>query len=333
MTDNVSLLKERKRRAVKEELGWFAFILPVVLGILIFSLYPMIVSLYYSFFDKFKGLTMFPDFVVEGKNVFGLMNYKQIFDFSTGDWESKLSQTVNGYTTLKSLGFTMLYSVVSVPLNLVLSFGLALLINAKVKGVGVFRTLYYLPVLIPSVVTGALFSKVFSNTADNGLLNQMLTEMGLETYAFFKGKDTALPTMLMMNLFYMGGGMILWLSALKNVPESLIEAAKLDGAGYFRRLITVVIPMCTSVLFYNVITGVVGALQTIGSVKALNLSVDDIPFYALAIYERAGFAASKSEAAVGLACALAWILFVIVGLISIFIFKSSNWVYYEDGGK
>ena len=325
MATNISVVK--KKSSWKDELGWFAFILPLVLGVLIFSLYPMLMSLYYSFFSGYDGFNMFPAFEsATGKSLFGFTNYENMFDFSRPD-----SSRFLGDDVMKSLGITFLYAFTAVPGCLVLSFGVALLVNLKVKGVGIFRTLYYLPVIIPSVIWGALWRDVFLNY-DTGLFNSILVQMGLPICDFFFGKDTAFPTFLSMNLWTLGASMILWLSALKNVPESLIEAAKLDGAGYFRRLVTVVIPMCSSILFYNMITGIIGALQMMGNIVAIAGDAsgpkENLPFFALQIYGL-GFGYDRN---VGYACALAWLLFVIIGILTAFIFKGSGWVYYGDGG-
>ncbi|MBQ9118072.1 MAG: sugar ABC transporter permease [Clostridia bacterium] len=334
---NKSILKKKKW---KEEAGWFVFILPLVIGLLVFSLYPMVMSLFYSFFEEYDGRAMipafsreswvFPDDAAPYKVTIGnftFKNYLSMFDFSNPD-----VGLFNGYDMLESLGMTFLYAFTSVPGCLILSFGVALLVNTKIKGVGIFRTLYYLPVIIPSVIWGLLWASAFSNL-DGGLFNTMLRDMGLPKCQFFLGEDTAFPTFLSLNLWTLGASMILWLSALKNVPESLIEAAKLDGAGYFRRVVTVIIPMCSSILFYNMITGVIGALQMMGNVKALVSGAkgaeQNLPFYALQIYNN-GFGGGQTR---GLACAMAWVLFVIIGLLTGLIFKSSGWVYYGDGGK
>ena len=329
MTAKTALLKKKKSNDIKEELGWYLFILPLILGLLIFSLYPMIMSLWYSFFTNYNGEQMLPTFSGINQfgrpvNYFGWANYQRLFDFSRPD-----SSRYLGDDAFKSLGITFLYAIIAVPGCLVLSFGVALMVNSKIKGVGIFRTLYYLPVIIPSVIWGALWSNILRPFETGGLFNGILTQMGLPVNKFLLGKDTAFPTFLSLNLWTLGASMILWLSALKNVPESLLEAAKLDGAGYFRRVITVIIPMCSSILFYNMVTGMIGALQMMGNVKALTGGggEDNLPFYALWIYN---FGFSGMER--GFACAMAWVLFVIIGLLTALIFKSSGWVYYGDGG-
>ena len=308
--------RERKKIRLREEWGWFAFILPVVLGVIIFSLYPMLVSLWYSFFRTYTGTTNMPDFVVNGVNNFGLFNYRRLFTLDSEVWIA--------------LRVTFTYAVVVIPLALFLSFLLALLLNSKVKGIGVFRVIYYLPVIIPTTISGLLWADFFD--ARFGLANQILTSMGLPASDFLTSASTAMPTFMSIQLWTLGASMILWLSALKNVPQSLIESAKLDGAGPVVRLWKVIIPICTPILFYTLITGLIGALQMYGPVMTLlgqsGAGPDNsLLFFAYKIY---GTAFMSWE--MGYACALAWFLFVIIAVLTGLAFRTNRWVYYGDGG-
>ncbi|WP_251547915.1 carbohydrate ABC transporter permease [Pumilibacter intestinalis] len=313
-----SLAKRKiSRKSLFDRLGWFAFILPVVLGVLIFSLYPMVVSLYYSFFKTYTGTTDLPFWTINGFNNFGLFNYKRMFTIDSEVWQS--------------FGITFIYAVVSVPVCLILSFLIALLLNSKVKGIGIFRVIYYLPVIIPTTINGLLWADFYD--VRFGLANQLLTSVGLPAGTFFTSANTALVTFMSLNLWTLGASMILWLSALKNVPASLIESAKLDGAGAFRRLVKIIIPMCTPILFYNIITGVIGALQMFGPVMTLMGQSGAGPdnalyFFAYKIYNTA-FGAWE----MGYACALAWFLFLIIAALTGLAFGTNKWVYYGDGGN
>ena len=304
-------------RSARSQLGWAAFTLPVILGVLIFSLYPMVISLYYSFFKTYTGTTNLPEFYINGFLNFGIFNYKKMFTMDPEVWQS--------------LGITFLYAVVVVPASLVLSFLVALLMNSKVKGIGVFRVVYYLPVIIPTTISGLLWADFFN--VRFGLANEILTALGLPESRFLESADTALVTFMSINLWTLGASMILWLSALKNVPENLLEAAKIDGAGPFTRMFRITVPMCTPVLFYNLITGIIGALQTLGSVMTLMGDSGAGPDNSLLFYAYKIYGTAFMSYDMGYACALAWFLFVIIGGLTLLAFKTSKWVYYGDGGE
>ena len=289
----------------KKILTGYAFIAPVVLGVLIFSLYPLISSFVFSFFKVFNG--------IKPPQYFGLFNYIQIFhDEDVG----------------RSLLITFLYSGVTVPATLALSFLLALLLNSKLKGIGAFRVMCYLPVVIPGTVLGILYNDFFD--VRFGLANEILRCLGLPEGTFFSSEKTSLITLMFTNLWGLGGGMILWLAALKNVPESLIEAAKIDGAGALVRLTRVTIPMCTSMIFYNLIMGIIGSLQTFGNVYVLTGGrpgpQNSLLFYVMNVYNTA----FSGNPQMGYAAALSWILFVIIGLLTLLVFKTSRWVFYGE---
>lgn len=286
--------------------GWL-FIMPTVLGILFFTLYPMCSSLVYSFFDYN---------IVKPPENFGFQNYIKPF---TDGWPE----------FSKSLEVTFVYSLVSIPLNMVLSFALALMLNQKARGMRFFRLLYYLPVIIPGVVSGLLWRDIMQ--PNGGIMNALLEAVGLPTSKFFMDKTTAMPTLIFTGLFGLGGGMILWIAALKNISPDLYEAADIEGANVFVKLFCITIPMCSPVIFYNLITGVIGALQTFGGVYVLTGGgggVDNsLLFYVMNIYNQA----FSSRFAMGYASALSWILFFIIGVLTFIMFKTSKWVYY--GGE
>lgn len=304
-------------RSARSQLGWAAFTLPVILGVLIFSLYPMVISLYYSFFKTYTGTTNLPDFYINGFLNFGIFNYKKMFTMDPEVWQS--------------LGITFLYAVVVVPISLILSFLVALLMNSRVKGIGIFRVIYYLPVIIPTTISGLLWADFFN--VRFGLANQILAALGLPESQFLESADSALVTFMSINLWTLGASMILWLSALKNVPDNLLEAAKIDGAGPFIRMFRITIPMCTPVLFYNLITGIIGALQTLGSVMTLMGDSGAGPDNSLLFYAYKIYGTAFMSYDMGYACALAWFLFVIIGGLTLLAFKTSKWVYYGDGGE
>ena len=288
----------------KKILTGYAFIAPVVLGVLIFSLYPLISSFVFSFFKVFNG--------IKPPQYFGLFNYIQIFhDEDVG----------------RSLLITFLYSGVTVPATLALSFLLALLLNSKLKGIGAFRVMCYLPVVIPGTVLGILYNDFFD--VRFGLANEILRCLGLPEGTFFSSEKTSLITLMFTNLWGLGGGMILWLAALKNVPESLIEAAKIDGAGALVRLTRVTIPMCSPMIFYNLIMGIIGALQTFSNVFIITGGTAGVQqsmlFYSMKIY----FTAFSSWN-MGYASALAWVMFLIIAGLTAIVFSTSKWLFYGE---
>lgn len=287
--------------------GWlsgFLCALPVIIGVIVFTFYPAIQSLVYSF-HEYDGLYKF--------NYIGFSNFSELFT---------LDPDVG-----KVFGNTFIYALISVPLNLILGYLLALAANSKLKGIAVFRVLFYLPVIIPGVASGILFSDLFSAGAD-GIFNRILTGIGIPAQPFFSSSKTALATMIVMGLWGLGGGMVIWLSAFKNIDQSLYESARLDGANAVQRLMYITIPMSSSVIFYNLVTGVIGALQTsstlfLGGQEGKGPG-NSLYFIAIKIYNE--FLGGNY----GYACAFAWVLFVIIALLTVLIFKTSKWVYYGE---
>lgn len=281
----------------------YMFMLPVLLGVLIFSVYPIISSLFFSFTDYNLA---YPPYN------FGLQNYIKMF---TTDWDK----------VGKALGITGLYTVITVPSMLILSFLLALFLSKARKGIGVIRTLFYIPVVIPAIVVSLLWVDILS--PDSGIANTLLQALGLPTSRFLQSAESALPTVMVLNVWNIGGSLILWLSALKNVPAELKESAELDGAGRWKVLRHVVIPMCTPIIFYSLITSVIASLQSFGSyfmVKGGGTD-DSLLFFSVKIYLE-GFYSKRF----GYASALSWLLFFIVGGLTLVMFKTGRWVHYEE---
>jgi len=285
----------------------YLFVLPVILGILLFTLVPMITSLYYSFTD------FNPTIMNSKPNFVGFQNYIDAFG-------------KNFEATGNSLLVTFSYTLITVPLNIVLSFAVALLLNQNMKGMRLFRTIYYIPVIIPAVAAGLLWNDITKETG--GMFNVILVEyLKLPAYSFYNSADTVLPSLIFMSLFGMGGGMVLWLAQLKGIPESIYEAASLDGANAFVRLFRITIPMCTPMIFYNLIMNIIGGLQIFTQVLLLRTAenAEGLNFFVLHIYDNA-----MGSDKMGYASALSWILFIIIALITAITFKTSKWVYYGE---
>ncbi|MBS6463324.1 MAG: sugar ABC transporter permease [Firmicutes bacterium] len=302
------LRRTRTRKELKKMAVGYAFIGPVVLGLLIFNLYPVIYSFILSFFKTYNGIGV--------PSGFGVFNYMKMFN---GELEQHF---------FKSLGITFEYTLITVPLSMVLSFALAVLLNSNVKGIGIFRACCYLPVVIPVTIMGLLWSD-FYNTRF-GLANEILTSLGLPPSQFFDAAASSMPTLIFNSLWGLGGGMVLWLSSLKSVPKELYESANIDGANAFVRMFRVTIPMCTPIIFYNLVLNIISSLQNYANVMTLGIpngsGVDQcLYFYAYKIYETA-FRGRE----MGYASALAWVLFVIIAALTALTFKTSKWVYYEE---
>lgn len=294
------------KKTVKDSyVGWL-FTLPLTVGLLVFTFYPMVQSLIYAF-AEYNG--------VENFRFVGFDNFVRMF---TRDREIP-----------KVLLNTFLYSIITVPLSLVLSYMLALLVNKNMKGVGVFRVLYYLPVVIPGVVSGLLWKGVFDPVY--GLGNSFLNALGLPSSQFLESAKSAMATVIVMGLWGVGGNMILWLSSLKNIPPEVYEAARIDGVTPAVKLFKITIPMSTSMIFYNLITGIIGSLQTFSTYIVANNNgkgpENSLYFFAVKIYNTAF---SGKKLVYGYASALAWFLFLIIGILTVTVFKTSKWVYYGE---
>jgi multiple sugar transport system permease protein len=226
----------------------------------------------------------------------------------------------------KSLQVTIVYACLAVPLGIIGSLALALLLNTKVKGTAIFRTLFYLPSLVPAVATAVLWQWLFN--AENGLLNQMLGVFGIAGPQWLQDEQWTLPAFIIMSLWGIGGGrMVIFLAGLQGIPDSYYEAAKLDGASPRAQFRHITLPMLSPVMFFNLVLGVIGSFQYFTQAYVMtsggpnNASL----FYALSIFRNA-FEYFK----VGKASAMAWLLFLILLVISgVQFWLGKRWVYYE----
>lgn len=306
MEKTMSPKAERFIRTVKNEYSNWIFLLPFIVGFFLFIVYPLLMSLFYSLTD-FNGISI--------KKI-GFFNFKDIFDFSKYGL---------GKQVFRSFGLTALYTVISIPINTVLSYSLALSLHKQIRGIKVLRLLFYLPVLIPSIVSGQVWLEILGYP--DGILNQWLGNIGLGPFTFFQGEETQLATLITTGQWTLGGAMIIWLAALSNVPPELYEAAELDGAKYFRRLFSITIPLTTPIIFYNVISLVIMCLQIFDSYAYLGRGINDGAYFiSIRIYMTA-FGDGREY---GLACAIAWILFAVIAGLTALMFKTQKWVYYGE---
>jgi multiple sugar transport system permease protein len=288
----------RKRGA----LTGYLFISPVVLGYLIWVAGPMLVAVWLSLtdWDMLRPAT----FV-------GLENYRTMLQDDLF-W--------------KSLAVTFYFTLVSVPLSLACSFIVALLMNVNVRGISFFRLLFYLPSIVPAVANAVLWVWVLNS--EFGLLNTLLNWLGLPKILWLQDPNWAMPALIVMSLWAIGGAMITFLAGLQGIPQHLYESAEIDGANYWSRFRHVTIPMMSPVIFFNLVIGLSSALQTFtqGYLMTRGGPQDATLFYGLYIY-RSAFRDFK----MGYAAALSWVLFAIVLLLSIFVFRYlGRMVYYEE---
>jgi multiple sugar transport system permease protein len=261
-----------------------AFISPWVVGFCVFTLYPVITSLYYSFCDY--DVLSRPIWV-------GLLNYR---DMGSDDvfWQS--------------LGNTLTFAVISLPLGLSMALALALLLNEPVRGRSVFRAIYYLPSLVPAIASAVVWLWILNTR--NGLLNQGLMRLGIShPPQWLDDPHWTKPALALMSVWGCGNTVVIFLAALQGVPRSLLEAAMIDGASPWRRLWHVTIPAISPVIYFNLIIGVIGALQTF--VSAFVILSNGGPdrsalFYAVYLYQNA-----FDFRQMGYACAMAWVLFLL----------------------
>ena len=291
--------------ARREALTFYALILPWLLGFFIFLAYPMGRSLYLSFTNY--SLQASPVWV-------GLRNYERIFadpDF----WQS--------------LKVTFLYALGSVPGSTIIALAIALVLAQKLRGVNMWRTIFFMPSILSSIAVAILWLYVFR--PEGGLLNVMLGWFGIQGPNWLNSEQWALPALIIMSWWSVGGQMVIYLAGIKGIPESLYEAAEIDGANGMQKFRFVTIPMLSPTIFFNVILAIIGALQVFdaGYVLTRGGPNDATLFYMVNLYERA-----FQLVQLGYASALAWILFIIIMVITLLVIRSSAlWVFYETEQK
>ncbi len=297
--------KQSRWRKIWKDYGNIVYCVPVILGIIIFTLIPMIYSLVYAFCDYkfYNANNQFADF--------GIQQFQRIFG-------RDLPKTIHSFY------ITFRYAIATIAIGMVGSYAVALFLNQKTKGVAGFRIIYYLPCLIPGVAGSLLWKNL---TDEYGLFNNYLMNMGFNPYSFYTKGETVFPTILMLSVWGWPGSMIMWLAQMKNVPSEMYESAELDGAGYFTKTFKITIPMTTSMIFYQLIMSVINALQVFAGFYPLmnGQNESELDFIVVRIYKAAFVNYQISYAA-----ALSWVLFVVIGLLTAGIFKTSKWVYYGE---
>lgn len=299
--------KERKamlrRKNFKNNWEGYLYIAPWLIGFLLLQAWPMVYSIYLSFTDY--SLFKEPNWV-------GLQNFKNIFTID--------------FTFKKSLQTTFKFVVLAVPLKLIFALFVAMMLNKAVRGMSMYRTMVYLPSLLGgSVAIAVVWRNIFGL---EGYVNTILKALGFEAIPWLASTTWALPTLVMLNVWQFGSSMIIFLAGLKQIPASLYESAKVDGAGPIRSFIHITVPQLSPVVFFNLIYGMIGAFQQFNSAFLISNGgpAHSTYLYAMMLYEKA-----FTSYQMGYAAALAWILLAIVALFTGLNFILSKfWVHYDS---
>lgn len=295
-----------QRLGVKRETAnGYALVLPMILGLLIWNIYPFAYSFYLSFTEY--NIFQPPEWI-------GLENYRRIF--------------TEGRNFYPSLRLTLSYAALNVPLGMLGALAVALVLNQKVKGIGVWRTIYYLPAVLPAAAVALLWRWMFSPS--KGLINFFLQPgyrvFNIEPLQWFTDPNLVLPSFVIMGMWgVFGANTVILLAGLKNIPQHLYEVAELDGANQWQKFTNITIPMLSSTMFYTIVTGVIGSLQIFTQALFIVTPRQAGTFINVLIYNEA-----FNFRHMGYASALSWILLSIIIVLTLLIFRSSSlWVYYE----
>ena len=298
--------KRMRNRKMRDQAAGWLFAAPAIIGFVVLTLLPMIFSLYWSMtdFNVFRSVT----------NFIGLDNYRNMFGSSELYFKDALKAT--GY-----------YSILNVPASILFSFSVALMLSSSIRGRGIFRSIFYLPSIIPAVASCMVW--VWLLNQQYGLINTVLKAVGITPPGWIWDKKTVIPTLVMINLWSTGGTMVIFLAGIMSIPKVYYEALVMDGGNAFHKLIYITVPMVTPTIFFNSIMAIIGSLQvfTQGYIMTEGGPGNSSLFYVYYIY-REGF----QNANMGYACALAWLLFLVILVLPLIVLKTQNkWVYYADG--
>ena len=292
----------------REALMFYILVAPWIIGFLVFTIAPIAYSIYISF-TKWNMLTS-PQWI-------GLKNFQDMYH----DPDVK-----------HSLWVTVKYSIVSVPLRLAIALFLAVLLNEGTKLIGFFRTAFYLPGVVASVAAAVLWQWILNPRF--GPVNAFLGLFGITGPKWFSDPDWALWALVLMSAWSVGGEMLIFLAGLKGIPQTLYEAAEIDGAARWARFRQITVPMLSPTIFFNLVMSIIGSFQTFDSAFVISTArggtigspLKSTLFYMMHLYQSA-FTYLK----MGYASAMAWLLFVVIVAVTFVVNRSSKrWVYYGD---
>ncbi len=290
-----------RRREIRRVLVGLAFISPWLVGLLALQVYPFFASLYYSL----RSTTL-----LSPGHYIGLQNYRDL-------WNDPLFW--------QSLRNTFYYTSCSIVIGTVVSISLAMLLNQRVRGMSLYRVLFYLPSIVPLAAVSVIWIWILHPTY--GVVNYALGKVGLPTVGWFSDPTWAMPGLIVVSLWGLGNAMIIYLAGLQDVPNDLYEAAQLDGANAWQRTVNITLPLLSPVILFNVIVGLIGGFQYFVEPFVITQGgpADSTLTYGLYLYDNA-----FTYFRMGYAAAMAWVLFVIIMVITAVLLKTaSRWVFYQ----
>lgn len=301
-----ALAKQRRPRTLRQQetTAGLIFVMPWLIGLLVFTAYPVIGTLYLSF-------TQYS--IADSPKWIGLDNYRQIFTNDPAFWPAVKNSAI--------------YAGMSVPLKLIFALALALLMNMGARGIGIYRVIYYLPALVPPVAASIAFNLMFSDA--NGPINEILSWIGITGPDWIRDPSWSKPMLVILSMWPLGVETLVFLAGLKEIPQDLLDAASTDGASRFRRLTSITIPLLTPMILFNLVIGVIGSFQVftqaivIGGMTGNPLG--STMMIMVLIYQNA-----FRYFAMGYAAALSVLLFIAVVVLTLAVFRSAKfWVHYE----
>ncbi len=299
------VINSNNKIIISNNVAGYLFISPWLLGFFAFTIIPIFVSVYYSF-TRYDLLSA-PVFN-------GLMNFIEMF-------KDKLFW--------KSLGVTFYYVFVAVPLRLCFALFIAMLFNKRMRMQRFYQTIYYLPSIIGgSIAIAVMWRRIFMN---DGLVNSILNLIGIKVDVSWIGNPkTALWTMIILAVWQFGSSMLIFLAGLRQIPESYYEAAEIDGSSNIQKFFNITIPMLTPVIFFNLVMQLINGFTIFTQAFIISGGSGD-PMNSTLVYSLYLYQKAFSYYQMGFGCAMAWMLVLIIGLFTLFVFKSSSsWVYYES---
>lgn len=295
--------RRRRRSAMDTSRMFYLFISPWLIGFICFTAGPMLYSLYAAF-SKWNG--------VSAPNFTGLKNIQTMLFQDSLFW--------------KSVGNTFFYALVTVPLNMVVALFLAQLLNRRMPLSNFFRTIFYLPSVVAGVAVYIVWSQLYNPFT--GIFNDLLSLVGIQGPGWLIDEHWAMPSLIIMNIFTCGGQMLILLAGLQDISDEYYEAAALDGASSRQVYFKITLPLLTPVIFFNLIMGIINSLQIFAQPQIMT---EGGPMYATYVYGLHIYKTAFVYMDFGYACTLAWGLFVLILLLSLFIFRSSKlWVHYRE---